>query len=64
MYYNQSKNNLGFICFQLNTLAFESEVKNQVWSDGPYDIVEDQEIILRKLIALEAARKETPVTID
>lgn len=64
MYYNQAKENLGFICFQLNTLAFESKVKNQVWSDGPYDIFEDQEIILRKLVALEAARRETPVTVN
>lgn len=46
---NYSKRNLGFACFQLNTLSFNSEIKNQVWFDGPYDIIDDQETILHKL---------------
>lgn len=46
---NFSKRNMGFACLQLNTLGFDSEIKNQVWFDGPYDVIEDREIILRKL---------------
>lgn len=56
VYYNQTKNNLGFVCFQLNTLGFNTKIKNQVWTDGPYDIEMENDIILKKLIALEAAR--------
>lgn len=46
---NYSKRNLGFACLQLNTLSFDSVIKNQVWFDGPYDIIEDRDIILNKL---------------
>lgn len=49
---NYSKRNLGFACLQLNTLSFESDVKNLAWFDGPYDIIEDQETILKKLVAM------------
>lgn len=58
VYYNQTKNNLGFICFQLNTLGFDTKIKNQVWTDGPYDIETEQDVILKKLIAMEAARSD------
>lgn len=49
---NYSKRNLGFACLQLNTLSFESDVKNLAWFDGPYDIIEEQETILKKLAAM------------
>ena len=49
VYINYSKRNLGFACYQLNTLSFDSEIKNQVWFDGPYDVINDQELILKKL---------------
>lgn len=50
--YNRSKNTVGFACFQLNTLRFDSEIKNQVWMDGPFSIEDDQEKILKKVIAI------------
>jgi hypothetical protein len=52
---NESKKNLGFVCFQLNTLSFDSQVKNQVWFDGPhsYEYEVDRETILRKMVAFQ-----------
>lgn len=55
VYYNSSKNNMGFMTFQLNTTQFDSKLKNQVWSDGPYDLATDQEVLLKKLTALNLA---------
>lgn len=52
VYTNYSKRNLGFACLQLNTLAFDSEIKNLAWFDGPYHIIDDQETILKKLAAM------------
>lgn len=47
VFINYSKKNLGLACLQLNTLSFDSDIKNQAWFDGPYDVIEDQEEILR-----------------
>ena len=52
VYANYSKRNLGFACLQLNTLGFDSEIKNLAWFDGPYNIIDDQETILKKLAAM------------
>lgn len=49
---NLSKNSVGFCTFQLNTTDFNSDVKNQVWFNGPYEINENKELILKKLIAM------------
>ena len=53
VYYNATKQNIGFMCFQLNTLSFTSDIKNQVWSDGPYDLNLEEETILRKMISFQ-----------
>ena len=54
MHYNMTKNNVIFSALQLNTLSFNAEnsIKNQVWTDGPFDAEADEEVILRKLVAL------------
>lgn len=49
---NLSKNSIGFCNFQLNTTSFDSDVKNQVWFNGPFDIDENKELILKKMIAI------------
>ena len=51
VYFNATKNNLGFMTMQLNTTSFDSQMKNQVWSEGPFDLESDRNIILRKLTA-------------
>lgn len=48
VFYNMTKNNMGFVAFQLNTLSFESQLKNQVWFDGPYDLETQRDILLKK----------------
>ena len=50
-FYNGTKSNIGFICFQLNTLSFDSNMKNQVWLDGPYSI-DDTRGLLKKFSAI------------
>lgn len=49
-FFNASKNNIGFISFQLNTTSFNTPVKNQVWLDGPYSI-DDRRVLFRKFVA-------------
>ena len=49
-FFNSTKNNIGFISFQLNTTSFNSSMKNQVWLDGPYSI-DDRQLLLRKFVA-------------
>ncbi|KAI1295608.1 hypothetical protein HDE_05336 [Halotydeus destructor] len=51
-FYNHQKNSFGFVCFQLNTLSYDSPLKNQVWLEGPYDVDADRESILKKLVAI------------
>lgn len=53
VFINQLKKNIGFGCFQLNTLAFDSQVKNQLWFDEMYSLEEEPELILKKLTALQ-----------
>jgi hypothetical protein len=53
IFHNDSKTSIGFCCFQLNTLSFDSQIKNQVWFDGPFDYLNDQETILKKMSALQ-----------
>lgn len=50
-FYNATKSNIGFICFQLNTLSFDSKLKNQVWLDGPHSI-DETGTLLRKFAAM------------
>lgn len=54
VHYNMTKNNFIFSALQLNTLSFnqENSIKNQIWTDGPFDADEDRDLILRKLVAL------------
>jgi hypothetical protein len=54
MHYNITKNNVIFLAFQLNTLSFNEEksLKNQIWTEGPFDADADREVILKKLVAL------------
>ncbi|RWS26779.1 hypothetical protein B4U80_00628 [Leptotrombidium deliense] len=52
VFINQSKQSVGFAFFQLNTLSFDSDIKNQIWFSGPYDFNEQREEIVRKLIAI------------
>lgn len=52
VWYNHGKQNLGIVGFQLNTLSFDSKLKNQIWFDGPYDVNEERETIMRKLAAI------------
>lgn len=54
VHYNMTKNNVIFSALQLNTLSFneENSLKNQVWTEGPFDATQDQEAILKKLVAL------------
>jgi hypothetical protein len=65
VYYNSSnnKNNIGFMALQLNTTAFDSGVKNQVWSDGPYSLEDDYEMILKKLTTLNLVGSDS-ATLD
>lgn len=53
VFINRQKNNIGFGCFQLNTTAFDSPVKNQVWFDRMYDLDDHRDLILTKLTALQ-----------
>ena len=53
IFHNDSKTSIGFCCFQLNTLSFDSKIKNQVWFDGPYDYYEQKKIILKKMTAIQ-----------
>lgn len=54
MHYNMTKNNVIFTALQLNTLSFneENSMKNQIWTEGPFNIDDEQDVILKKLVAL------------
>lgn len=64
VHYNMTKNNVIFLAFQLNTLSFngENSVKNQVWTEGPFNASDEQETILKKLLALNLTGAPEPVT--
>jgi hypothetical protein len=53
VFINQQKNNIGFGCFQLNTMSFDSQVKNQLWFDRMYDLNADRDLILKRMTALQ-----------
>lgn len=64
VHYNMTKNNIIFSALQLNTLSFneENSLKNQVWTEGPFDAMQDQEAILKKLVALNLIGASDAVT--
>ncbi|RWS17004.1 hypothetical protein B4U79_07015, partial [Dinothrombium tinctorium] len=53
VFINESKTSVGFAYYQLNTLSFESNIKNQIWFEGPFDLNSEREVILQKMIAIQ-----------